>query len=174
MSARMRRSCGVRREALVLHRWFAQTLEHPLGERGVEQRLPLRDAPHGVDDVGALQLLEQVAGRAGDDGLEHRLVVGERREHDALDLRVRRTDLTAHFDTVAVGKAHVEDGDVGPGRRDARERLLDGPGLAHHLDVVLGLEQVAHPDPDDLVVVEEEDADGLRSARLLSRHGREG
>ena len=55
------------------------------------------------------------------------------------------------------GKPHVEDRHVGTGRRDPRERVLGGAGLADDLDVVLGVEELAHAAAHDFVVVEEED-----------------
>ena len=86
----MRRSWLVRRASRSsssgsLRNWLADAL----GERRIQQRLPGCDPPHRVDDVGAADLLQQVARRAGDDRLEQRLVVGERREHDAGDLGLR-------------------------------------------------------------------------------------
>ena len=72
-------------------------------------------------------------------------------------------DVAAHLHPAAVGQAHVEDGHVGAERRDPAERLGDGAGLPHHLEVVGRLEQGPQAGPDDLVVVEEEDADGHRA-----------
>ena len=76
-----------------------------------------------------------------------------------LDLGMRRSDFAAHLDAVAIGKPHVEDRDVGTRRRDAAERLFGGSGLADDLEVVLGFEELPQPAPNDLVVVEQEDAD---------------
>ena len=103
----------------------AEPLEDLGGERRVEERLAASDAAHAVDEVGAADLLEDVAGGAGHDRAEERLVVGERGEHQAGDLGVLRADLAAHLDPVAVGEADVEDGDVrawwrGCGRRPPR------------------------------------------------------
>ena len=65
------------------------------------------------------------------------------------------------LDPVAVGQAHVEHGHVRPQRRDPGQRGGRGARLADHLDVRLGLEQVAHAAPDHLVVVQQEDPDRL-------------
>ena len=54
---------GEAREPLVLLGRRAQPLEHPGGDRGVEQRLARRDPADGVDEVGAPDLLEHVARR---------------------------------------------------------------------------------------------------------------
>ena len=71
---------------------------------------------------------------------------------------VAGTNLAADLDAVAVGQAHVDDGDVGLDRRDPRHAFLGGSGLADHLDVVVRLEQLAHAAANDLVIVEQEDA----------------
>ena len=47
----------------------------------------------------------------------------------------------------------------GPQRRDPPGRLLRRAGLADHLDVALGLQQVDQAAPDHFVVVEQEDTD---------------
>ena len=61
------------------------------------------------------------------------------------------------------------------GRRAGMRRVASAaePGLADDLDVAVGLEQVAQPAPDDLVVVEQEDADRPAGGRGVQRgvHG---
>ena len=141
----MRRSCGVSEaEALVFGRRVAQPLEHPGGRQRVEQRLAGGDAADAVDEVGAADLLEHVARGAGHDRVEQRLVVGERRQHQAAQLGMDGAQLAAHLDAGAVGQADVEHGDVGMARGIALERLGGRAGLADDLDVVGGLEQLAH------------------------------
>ena len=105
-------------------------------------------------------LLEQVPGRAGEDGGVDGLVVGERRQHHAGDLGAAGADLSAHLDPAAVRQAHVEDGDVRVGHRDAVVGLLDASGLTHDLEIVLGVDELAKPAADDLVVVEQEHTGG--------------
>ena len=135
--------------------------QHPLRHRRVQQRLPGGDATDGVDDVIALQLLGDVTGGPGQHRLQEGLVVGEGREHHALDLGMARPHLPAHLDPVAVGEADVEHGDVGPGGWDTSDRLGGGAGFAHDLEIVTGLEELPQPAPDDLVVVKEKNADTL-------------
>ncbi len=171
----MRRSWSVSPASSSASARLPQPLEHPAGQRRVEERLAAADAAHAVDEVGAADLLQDVAGGAGHDGAEQGLVVGERREHQAGDLGVLRADLAADLDAVAVGQADVEDGDVRARGRDAPVRLLGGAGLADDLEVVLGLEQVAQAAADDLVVVEEEHADRhCRQSRLVAGQGSAG
>ena len=107
-----------RARALVLLRRLAQPVEHARRDRRDRAATRRRRRAGRLDDVGAPDLLEQVAGGAGHDRLEQRLVVGERREHEALDLRVLRPDLAAHLDAVAVGQPDVEHRDVGAAARD--------------------------------------------------------
>ena len=111
--ARILRSCPVSRARRSSSCRLAHPVEHPLGDGRIEQRLPVRDAADRVDDVGPSHLLQEVAGRAGHDRLEERLVVGERRQHEALDLGMGGTDLAADLDAGTVGELHVEDRHVG-------------------------------------------------------------
>ena len=58
---------GERAESLVLGRALTDPAQQRGGHGRVEQGLARRDPPHGVDEVGAPHLLEQVPRRAGDD-----------------------------------------------------------------------------------------------------------
>ena len=98
---------------LVRVRRVAQPLEHSGGQRRVEERLAAADSADAVDEVGAAHLLQHVAGGARHDRAEQGLVVGEGGQHQAGDLGMRGAELAAHLDAVAVGQAHVEDGDIG-------------------------------------------------------------
>lgn len=147
---------GEARETLVLFGAGTEALEHAARQRGIEQRLAGSDALHCIDEIVALDLLQHVAGGAGHDRLEQRLVVGERREDETLDLGVLVADLTADDHAVAVGKAYVEDGDVGPGRGDTRQRLGRRTRLTDDDEIATAFEQLFEPAPNDLVVVEEE------------------
>ena len=110
----------------------------------VEQRLARGDAADGVDEVVAPDLLEQVAGRARHDRVEQRLVVGERREHQARRCRARSERISRHTSTpLPSGSRTSSTATSGCSRRDARQRLVGRPRLADDLDVVLGLEQLA-------------------------------
>jgi hypothetical protein len=100
------------RQALVFLRRVADPVEQAARGIGIEQRLASRDAPDGVHDVSALDLFQDIAGRTAHDRLEERLVVGKRREHEALDLGRVCSDRTAHPDTVTIGKPDVEHRDI--------------------------------------------------------------
>jgi signal transduction histidine kinase len=144
------------REELVLLGAAVKALDDARSHGRVQERLTAGDRAHGLDDVGALDLLEHVPRSARHDRLEQRLVIGERREHEALDVGMRRPDLTADLHTVAVGESNVEHRHIGPRRRDARQRLGRSPGLAHDLEVTVRLEELPDAATHDLVVVEEE------------------
>ena len=171
ISSRILRSWSVRTGQLVLVALVSDPVEHPGGDERVEQRAPGGDLADAVDQVGAADLLEHVAGRPGHDRGVDGLVLGERGQHDAGDLRVPGADLAADLDPVAVGQPDVEDGHVGRGGRDPPVGLLGRSGLADDLEVVLRLEQLAQPAADDLVIVEQEHAGGHRFSLPL-RKGR--
>ena len=150
MRSRILRSCSVRRASRSSSSggWRIRSSTRA-GHSGIEQRLAGGDTPDRVDEVGAPDLLEQVAGRAGHDRVEQRLVVGERRQHQALQRRDARADVAAHLDAVAVGEPHVEDRDVGRGRPgSAASASAAVPASPTTSMVVLDLEQLAHPAPD--------------------------
>ncbi len=140
-------------------RRVAQPLDHPGRGQWIEQGLAPRHTPYAVDEIAAANLLEHVAGRARDDGVEECLVLVERRQHQAVEVGVRRPEVPADVDAAAVGEPHVEHGDIGPRGRNATQRLLGGAGLADHLQVAGGFQQVAHTPAHHLVIVEEKDPD---------------
>ena len=72
------------------------------------------------------------------------------------------TELAAQLDAVSVGKPNIENCHVWGRGGDPKQSLLDGAGFADDLEVVLGLEHVAHTPTDNLVVVDQEDAEGHR------------
>src|SRR5699024_229245 len=136
-----------------------QAFQHRPGTAGVQQRATGGDGAHRTNQVGTVDLLEDVPGRTRHDGVVERVLIGERGEHEAGDLGVVRTDVPAHLHTRPAGKAHVEDGHVRQDHGDTRERLLSGTRLTHHGHVVLDLQESRHTAAHDLVIVHEEDPD---------------
>jgi hypothetical protein len=67
-----------------------------------------------------------------------------------------RANLPTDLHPVTVGKSHIEDGDIGRGRRDAVQRFLCGSRLTHDFDAFVGLEELAKAAANDLVIIEEE------------------
>ena len=98
-----------------------------------------------ADQVLAGGLLEDVARGAGHDRGEQRLVVVVGREDQGADVRVDGADLAADVDPGAVGKARVEDRDLGAEGGDARDGLGGERRLADHLDVVPRLQEGLSP-----------------------------
>ena len=73
------------------------------------------------------------------------------------------TDLATGFDARAVGQSDVHDHEVGLEARRQRDRLGDRPGLRHDLEAHAAVEQRDQALADDLVVVDDEQAQRLRS-----------
>src|SRR5438067_997160 len=71
------------------------TVAHPFQNAGrharVEKRLARSHAADGIDEISPLDLFQEIAGRTGHDRVEQRLVVGERRQDQALDRAIDRT-----------------------------------------------------------------------------------
>ena len=156
----MRCSCAVSASSsLSFGGPVAHAFQHLGGHRGVEGRLSGGHPAHRVHEVVAPHLLEDVAGGAGHDRGEQRVVVVVRREDERLDRGVDGADVAAHVDAGAVGQPAVEDRDMRTQRWDAPGRLLGGAGLAHDDDVSLALEELPDAAAHELVVVEQEDPD---------------
>ena len=131
------------------------------GGVGVEEGLAGGDGADGADEVGAADLLEDVAGGAGHDGVEEGVVVGVAGEHEAGELGHCGAEVAADGDAVAVGEADVEDGDVGFEGGDAGEGGGGGAGFADDGDAGFGVEQVADAAPDYLMIIKQEHPDRL-------------
>ena len=121
----------------------AQPLQHPRGHGRVEQRLAGGDPADRVDQVGAADLLQHVAGGARHDRGEQRLVVVVRGEDDALiagslERIARQTSMP-----LPSGSRASRIATSGRSAGMIRIGLLRRPVVADHVEVVLGLEQVA-------------------------------
>ena len=111
-------------------------------------------------------LLEEVAARARDDRREDGLLVRVAREDDDTRLRKLGADLAARLDTRAVGQADIHDDDVRLELARHLERLGDAAGLGHDLEAFPPIEQGDETLADDLVVVDDEKAQGTGERRL--------
>ena len=112
------------------------------------------DAAHQLLDR---RVLEQVAARAGEDRVHHVVVlVGDRQHEDARERRDRR-DLPRRLDAAHARHVQVHDDDVRRELAHEPERLVAVGRLADDLDALL-LEQVAQAGPEQVVVVDEQDA----------------
>src|SRR5699024_4934063 len=65
-----------------------QAFQHRPGTAGVQQRATGGDGAHRTNQVGTVDLLEDVPGRTRHDGVVERVLIGERGEHEAGDLGV--------------------------------------------------------------------------------------
>lgn len=61
----------------------------------IQQRPAGRDGADGTDQVGAPDLFQDASRRAGENRVEERVIVGERRKHRAGEFRPLRTQLAA-------------------------------------------------------------------------------
>jgi len=73
------------------------------------------------------------------------------------------TDVAANLHAGPIGQLHVEDGDGRSGSRDPGECVGAVCRLTDHLDLAAQLEEMANAFSDNLVVVQEKDANGLDS-----------
>jgi hypothetical protein len=127
-------------------------------------RLSSSDLPEPTDLMASCQfhapdVLDHVAAGAGQDGVEHRLLVGEGGQDQAAQPVVGGQQVPAQIDAAAIGQAHVQHRDVGPGRRDAGLGLGDRTRLADDGQFGVAAEQVDEAAANDLMVVDQEDGD---------------
>src|SRR5205823_13616876 len=86
---------------------------------------------------------------------------------EAADLRIAGPHVPADLDATALGKLDIHDGDVGAGGGDPGHRLSHGPRLAHDGHVGFRFESAPEAESQDLVVIDEEDADHGPTLRLM-------
>jgi hypothetical protein len=67
-----------------------------------------------------------------------------------------------HIYPVTLFQADVEDGHMRRGQRDAGQGIGGCSRLSHDLNLVVALQQAADALADEIVIVQEEDADGHR------------
>ena len=133
---------------------------------------PGRDPADRVDEVVAADLLEDVARGAGHDRGEQRLVVVVRGEDQRTRSRgprsARRGRRRCRCRRAAGRRARRRAGRSAGIRRVASSARPDSPTTSMS---AVALEQLAQPAADDLVVVEEEDADQLAVCAGLAGRG---
>lgn len=178
ISRRISRSRGG--ELLQFHRpagrGSAQPGHHPGGRAGVEHGAAAGHGAHRRHQIGSVDLLEHIAGGAGHDGVEERLVVVEGRQHQTGEVGEAGPQLPADLDPFVVpavargAEPYVEHRDPGPYGGGAGEGLAGVRRLADHLQIGLGVEQIAQSAPHHLVVVEQKDPDGAVGVGCLG-HG---
>jgi hypothetical protein len=107
------------------------------------------------DDLRELGVLEQVAGRARPDCIQHLVVVGDDGEHQDRDIRVFDEQHARGVDPGGARHVHVHDDDLGAERACGGERR----GRAWSVDglVSLLLEQRPQAGAEQIVVVHDHD-----------------
>jgi hypothetical protein len=125
------------------------------GHRGRQQRRPAGDHPDRPDQLGGVGVLDQKPGGAGPQPLEYVLVQLEGGQDDDVDAgQLRpRGDPPGRLDAVEYRHADVHQQHVRRVPFGDAHGLLPVGGLAHHLEVVLGLEQRGEPGPDQFLVI---------------------
>jgi len=136
---------------------LAHTLEHPLRERRVQQRLPSPDRFHCPDQVVAADLLEHVAARPGSDGVEQHLVLGVRGKHDHLGFGCLFDDLSAGVNAASSQQPNVHHHDVGMEQQRLLHGLLGRGSLIHDHEIGLTVEECAQTQPHHFVIVHNQD-----------------
>ncbi len=132
---------------------------------------PSGDHAHRPDELLRFGVLHEEAARARPQRLEDVLVDLERREdqHPHRGVGLVGDDPAGGLDPVELRHADVHEHDVGPRAPHHRDRLGAVVGLAHHLDVVLGVEEDPESGSHERLVVGEGDADQPVSALIGSR-----
>jgi hypothetical protein len=145
------------RQLLVLEQVlaFAEPVQHAFGDGRVQQALAGPHGPDGPEKVGAADLFEDVAGRAGHDRGEQGLVVGEAGQHQDLGGGAGGADVAGGLDPGAVGEADVHHDHIGQGLGGDRDRVAGGAGLGAHDHVGDVGEQQLDAVADDLMVIDQ-------------------
>ena len=167
----MRSSWAVRCSWRLLARARPDPIHDPSRQDRVQQRMPRGHLADVAHQVRAADLLEHIPGRPGHDGVEERLVIGERGQHQTGHLRMARADVAAHFHAAAIRQPDVKDGHPRTREGDPLEGLLGGSGLAHHLHVAVRFQETAQPLANNLMVVEKEHPQPAQA--VICRHRRD-
>ncbi len=135
--------------------------DQPPGDVGRQQRIPPGHGSNTVQEHVRLGVFEEEPARPEAQGLVHVIVLVERREdHDPRPVQaLLLQDLPRGLEPVHPGHPDVHQHDVGDELHGAAEGGLAVVGLAHHLDVRLGVEQRPKARPDQRLVVGEQDPD---------------
>ena len=120
-------------------------------------------------DVDVRHGLEQVRLRAGIQRPPDVLVAVIRREHDEADVGIGLANLPDRLDPAQPGQAQVHQHDVGRPLHADRAGLLARAGLAGHRHVRLQADDRRQPEPDDRVIVDDEDANHDLLALVIRR-----
>src|SRR5665811_803310 len=162
-----------RRRFLAVYRQFAELLEDAARHRGlgkdlvVDEVFAAGDATDDRDEIVGSDVLEDERGRPGLDRVEERVFVFADGENDDSSRRKLALDPLGRLDSARSREGQVHEDDV---RREL-DREVEGAasvlGIADDLEVVLAFEDIAHPDSEKGVVIDQKDGRFLAGT---SRH----
>ena len=125
---------------------------------GIDVRPAFGNGEHGADEIGERRLLEQESSRTCVDRLDHERTVGVRGvQHDRRP-HTRLVQPAGHLDSIQVGHANVDHGDVGSRVRDRVERCTSARRRPGHLDALLFGQEARNGVHDGRVIVNHEAA----------------
>jgi len=124
-----------------------ETVDEPAGDAGCDHGVAGRDRPDAVEQVGRRDVLEQEPAGSGTQRRVDVLVEVERGEHQDPCREPGGDDLPGGLQAVHDRHPHVHQHDIGMQRPGHRHGLRAVAGLADHLDVGLGLQRHAEPEP---------------------------
>ena len=146
-----------------------ESVEDPVSQGRVQQRLSRTDAADVIEQVRAADLFQEVSGSTSHDGGEECLIVRIGGQHHAGHLWVPQRIFSTDLHATAVGEPDVEDRHIGPSGGDASKCLRHRTCLAHYDEVVCRFDQRAKPAADHRVIVEEEHTQAHRMHPFTDR-----
>jgi hypothetical protein len=142
-----------------------------VGTREIHERVTVVDGADRAQQLDVGGLLDDVAGRAGQErGAQVGRVVVHR-EHEHAGARRGQPQLLDRLSEAGSGHGEVEQHDIGRGRPGGADRLGAVPGLADRFHVGLGVDEQLQAGSENGVVVRDEDADARHAATGRARAG---
>ncbi len=96
--------------------------------------------------------------------MQHLLDIIVRRQQDDSDLKAVCLDLAGDLDAIDPGQVDIDQGDIRAQFLEHRQRFFTTGALADHLQIGLGVDDVADTLPEERVVVDNDDADLVHCA----------
>ncbi len=151
--------------AAALRRARAVVGEQCLGQLRLEQHMAGVDRADRAGQCLRVDVLVDVPGGAGPQRGDHGAVLGEAGDDEDPGPAALLLERAQRLDAVDAGHLEVHQDHVGVERAGPGDALGAVGGLADHLDVVLHLQEGAQAAADDLVVVDQQDADRGQGVR---------
>ena len=135
-------------------------LQDHAGDHRIEQRLAAPDRLQRAHELGGPRLLENVAARSGNDGGEYVGFVGRTCQEDDLSGRELVPHQSAGLDPRCVRQADIHQDEIREEPPRLRDSLRARAGLGDHLELAVAIEEGDEPPAHDLVVIDDEKAEG--------------